>query len=107
MIDWMEHVQASSQNNEYGILRLGKGSRAFRIIRMVRLLRLIRMREVLGRALERVQSEWLTIFSDIMRIVVIIVGYSHLIACVWWGIGNMHKSSNYHSAWVKVHGFDQ
>eukprot|EP00929_Paragymnodinium_shiwhaense_P079396 TRINITY_DN41327_c0_g1_i1.p1 TRINITY_DN41327_c0_g1~~TRINITY_DN41327_c0_g1_i1.p1 ORF type:complete len:917 (-),score=196.65 TRINITY_DN41327_c0_g1_i1:78-2828(-) len=101
VVDWMEH--ASKDDGEAGLLRMGKGSRAFRIIRMIRLLRLFRMREVLCRALERVQSEWFSVFSDIMRIIVIIVGYSHIIACIWWGIGNRRGTGD--DTWVVMHGF--
>jgi len=95
-IDWME----SSWSNGLGYARLGKSSRVFRVLRMVRLLRMLRMKEVIQVFMERMHSERLWIFSDILKIMVLVVGMAHIIACLWYGIGNTDSQEN---TWVKEH----
>jgi hypothetical protein len=55
---------------------------------MFRLLRLIRIREIIGVIAERIRSERLIIAADIAKIMCIVVGMAHLVACLWYGIGN-------------------
>jgi len=85
-----------------GYARMGKASRTIRIVRMIRLLRLIRMRQVFRLLAERLQSERLIVFADIVRIMMIIVGLGHVIACVWYGIG----ARDAQLTWVRVHNYE-
>lgn len=86
LTDWME-VFLLNNTGRIGYERIGKASRVFRILRMIRLLRLFRMRQVIKLITERIRSEKLTIFADMMKIIILIVGLGHLIACIWYGIG--------------------
>jgi len=96
--DWMELI-ASGAN---GAGAFGKLSRSFRIVRVVRLLRLVRMREVMEQITERVQSEKLSFVISIFKLTAAIVSIAHIIACLWWGIGN---SDNLES-WVVQSKFE-
>lgn len=82
--DWMEILLGVS--GAAGYARMGKASRIIRIVRMVRLLRLVRMQQVMKLIIERIHSERLTIMADILRITTVIVGFAHIMACVWYGI---------------------
>lgn len=95
-VDWLE----TGWSNGFGYARLGKSSRVFRVLRLVRLLRMLRMKDVIKVAMERMHSERLWIFSDILKIMVLVVGMAHIIACIWYGIGT--QSDKEHS-WVKAH----
>lgn len=99
--DWAEFFMADSLKGA-GYARAGKVSRAFRIIRMLRLLRLARMREVLGLILERIRSEKLIIVANVCKLTVLLLGLSHVVACVWWGIGASEAEPR---SWVRNQGF--
>jgi len=101
LLDWLEIMWG--RDNALGYARAGKTSRTLRIIRMFRLLRLARMKEVVRLITERIQSERLTIVADITQIVVIIVGMAHLVACIWYGIGNQEVEGH----WVQDLGFER
>jgi len=100
-IDWAEVFVRSLIGVSYG--RLAKVTRTFRIIRMVRLLRLARMKEVLGLITERFSSHKIIILSDIGKLLFFIVGLGHLIACLWFGIGNIADGDK---GWVGHYEFN-
>lgn len=77
-VEWLELIWSGS--NGMGFLKYGRSSRAFRIVRMVRLLRLIRIREILVMIAERVRSERLIIAADVLKMMVGLVAFSHVIA---------------------------
>lgn len=98
--DWVEVLW--SDGSFLGFARASKASRTFRIIRMVRLLRLARMRNVFSLLTERIQSEQLMIVAGIIRIMLVIMGLGHVIACVWYGIATQDRADT----WTKVHNFE-
>mmetsp|Transcript_124874 Transcript_124874/g.388731 ORF Transcript_124874/g.388731 Transcript_124874/m.388731 type:complete len:504 (+) Transcript_124874:575-2086(+) len=100
-IDWIEVLW--SGGSFLGFARAGKASRTFRIIRMVRLLRLARVRNVLAALFERIESEQLSIMAGIACIMAVIVGLSHIIACIWYGIAVDDRPDT----WLKVYNFEQ
>eukprot|EP00416_Gambierdiscus_australes_P007984 CAMPEP_0171144906 /NCGR_PEP_ID=MMETSP0766_2-20121228/146727_1 /TAXON_ID=439317 /ORGANISM="Gambierdiscus australes, Strain CAWD 149" /LENGTH=571 /DNA_ID=CAMNT_0011608787 /DNA_START=103 /DNA_END=1819 /DNA_ORIENTATION=- len=81
--DWFELLVQTG----IGVTRLGKSSRALRIIRMVRLLRLARAGEIIHLLMERLPSDLLMVFGDIVKLMIGMVGMAHLIACIWWAVG--------------------
>eukprot|EP00928_Gymnodinium_smaydae_P032497 TRINITY_DN23522_c0_g2_i1.p1 TRINITY_DN23522_c0_g2~~TRINITY_DN23522_c0_g2_i1.p1 ORF type:complete len:749 (+),score=162.96 TRINITY_DN23522_c0_g2_i1:174-2420(+) len=87
--DWMEVVL----NRFGGGADVGQVTKIFRIVRVVRLLRLVRMQEVMATITERIQSDKLTFFLDIMKSVVFVVAVSHVVGCIWWGIGQNSATS--------------
>lgn len=99
-VDWIEVLW--SEGSFMGFARAGKASRTFRIIRMIRLLRLARVRNILHALFERIESEQLSILAGIASIMVVIVGLSHIIACIWYGIATEGRPDT----WLKVHNFD-
>merc|ERR1712110_1146582 len=96
-LDWMELFWVGDSN--YGFARLGKASRAFRILRLFRLLRLIRMRHLVQIVDERIRSDWLMICTDVIKILLIVLASAHFTACAWYGIG----LSDAPYTWVKTH----
>jgi len=97
-VDWVEVVAAGGAT---GYAKVGKASRTFRIVRMIRLLRLLRMGEIFGLITERIYSEKVAIVVDIFKIMTIIIGLAHLIACIWYGI-----SANEDSQFSWIRQFD-
>lgn len=98
--DWSEVLWMDT--TRVGYERIGKASRTFRIVRMIRLLRLIRMRQVVRLLGERIRSERWTIVADMVKIILVICGLAHLIACIWYGIGNADEDRS--DSWVEQFG---
>merc|ERR1719502_549464 len=55
---------------------------------MIRLLRLARMTEILNLLTERLDSEKLVILIDVVKLIIIMLGSGHMLACLWYAIGN-------------------
>jgi len=98
--DWVEVLW--SDGGFLGFARAGKASRTFRIIRMIRLLRLARVRNVISMITERMQSEQLIIIAGIISIMLVIMGLGHVIACIWYGIGDQDRPDT----WLRQHNFE-
>lgn len=81
--------------------QFGRASRTFRILRMLRLLRLIRMQETCALIAERFQSESMGIVVDVCRVLFVLLGLSHFIACLWYGLGSSRDG-----AWVASQGLE-
>eukprot|EP00928_Gymnodinium_smaydae_P052339 TRINITY_DN3615_c0_g1_i5.p1 TRINITY_DN3615_c0_g1~~TRINITY_DN3615_c0_g1_i5.p1 ORF type:complete len:957 (+),score=213.85 TRINITY_DN3615_c0_g1_i5:116-2986(+) len=96
--DWMEVFLSGSEDNNLSMVRFGKTSRAVRIIRMLRLVRLFRVRELFMLVMERVRSERLIILAHIFQLMLALVAWSHMTACLWYGIGGASDGAG----WVSV-----
>jgi len=93
--DWAELAWRGSSS--LGYARFGKASRVLRIMRMIRLLRLLRVREVITEIMERIRSERLIVTAHMVQLMTLLVGWSHLTACIWYGIGVQDDVPN---SWV-------
>jgi hypothetical protein len=100
-VDWMEFIM-SSASDALGMARLGKASRIFRILRLLRLLRLAKVGEIVQLMAEKLPSEKLVIFIDILKLIVIMLGIGHLLACLWFAIG---KAGPANKNWLKEYDF--
>uniref|UniRef100_A0A7S1WD12 Ion transport domain-containing protein n=1 Tax=Alexandrium catenella TaxID=2925 RepID=A0A7S1WD12_ALECA len=96
-VDWAMTVLSSSGAEFISLARI------FRIVRVMRLLRLVRMQELLTTITERIQSDKLSLLLSVVKIVVFVLSTSHLVACVWWGIGARTTSGQ---TWVKGSRYD-
>jgi hypothetical protein len=100
-VDWFELIM-SSASDSLGFARLGKASRFFRILRLLRLLRLAKVNEIVQLMAEKLPSEKLVIFVDILKLVVIMLGSGHLIACIWFAVG---KAGPADKNWLNEYDF--
>jgi len=62
-------------------------------------LRLLRVQRAMRHIVERIRSDAVKICVDIAKIVLIILGFTHLCACAWYGIGNQEADET----WVAKH----
>eukprot|EP00928_Gymnodinium_smaydae_P055447 TRINITY_DN3898_c0_g7_i1.p1 TRINITY_DN3898_c0_g7~~TRINITY_DN3898_c0_g7_i1.p1 ORF type:complete len:929 (+),score=216.30 TRINITY_DN3898_c0_g7_i1:119-2905(+) len=83
-VDWLEIIWSSVGG--FGYARIGRAARAMRIIRMVRLLRLLRLKQLVMLLFEYVRSETVKEMSDMIKIILVIIGSAHLLACFWYGL---------------------
>lgn len=98
--DWADFfIGMSSEGLAYA--RMGKASRAFRIVRMLRLLRMLHLWQIIASYAERFRSEKLSIIAHMAKLMIFILGWSHVTACVWYGIGTQAEARY---SWLSQHG---
>lgn len=89
-----------------GGVRMAKTMRIVRMLRVFRLLRMAKLPIIAGTWLETyVRSEKVLLVGHMIKIMCLIIGTMHFIACIWWGIGNL---DNVRANWVtpSLHGDD-
>merc|ERR1711881_583313 len=59
-----------------------------RSVRTLRLVRLLKLKRIISDIQDHVDSEYLTIFGDVLKLLLLTLFLSHLIACAWYAIGN-------------------
>lgn len=96
--DWMGFLASSG-----GVASLASASRAFRIIRIVRLVRLVKLAGVMEKGTEKLQSyksagDKLMFGIIIIKMLMVVIFFSHFAACIWWGIGDSDRDRT----WVKT-----
>jgi hypothetical protein len=76
-----------------------RGLGLLRILRMTRLIRLARIPALLATVFEQINSESISIFANIAGALFAVMGLVHVIACIWFGMGN-------HAAgWVGINNY--
>eukprot|EP00929_Paragymnodinium_shiwhaense_P020361 TRINITY_DN13600_c0_g1_i1.p1 TRINITY_DN13600_c0_g1~~TRINITY_DN13600_c0_g1_i1.p1 ORF type:complete len:913 (+),score=227.83 TRINITY_DN13600_c0_g1_i1:133-2871(+) len=105
-VDWLEIV-ASAAAGSMGVARMSKISRIFRILRMIRLLRVARMKEVFGLLMERLDNERVVIIIDVLKLVVMMAAFGHLVACGFYGIasGSVDSQDEEQRSWLIKYGY--
>jgi len=67
-------------------------AKTIRLLRFLRLLRLLKARGRINDLVEQIQSEASLILIGILKMLIFIVLVNHLVACVWYAIGNMDQT---------------
>eukprot|EP00929_Paragymnodinium_shiwhaense_P038100 TRINITY_DN20193_c0_g1_i1.p1 TRINITY_DN20193_c0_g1~~TRINITY_DN20193_c0_g1_i1.p1 ORF type:complete len:1007 (+),score=246.49 TRINITY_DN20193_c0_g1_i1:164-3184(+) len=97
LLDWVEVTMSGatgdssasgSGGQSLAASRIGKVSRMFRAMRVLRLVRLARLKGIINAMTFRLRSEKLVITADICKILLTVIATAHVMACMWWGIGD-------------------
>jgi len=102
--DWVDYGLSDGSGGS-GVARTGRTARITRVLRILRLMRLLRvakLQEVIAVLQERISSEWLIIMTDILKILMTIVWFSHVFACLWYGIGVSAADGNREESWTNM-----
>lgn len=95
-VDWVEVFLSGVSS--LTAARLGKFMKSIRMIRMARLWRVLRIKSLpncLKNTLEYYfQSEVIGIVMAILKILMLVIWINHVIACVWYGIGDGSSTDN-------------
>lgn len=97
LIDWAEVVVAGFRGG--GFQRFGSGLRGLRMLRTVRLIRLIKAPEITSFINEQIRSEQILLVATIAKVIFIMLGVAHVLACAWFGIGRWSQADSTHS-WI-------
>jgi hypothetical protein len=102
-LDWMT-VIGDSQRSGTAMIRMGKAFRGLRVLRSMRLLRIAKFMHLLEDLQDRIACDGLLICLSVVRLIVVLMVMSHVIACIWWGVGRSAPEGE--SSWIEYHGFE-
>jgi len=102
-VDWAITVATASESSTMSQFRIG---RALRLMRMIRLARLVKVQGRLKDLLDGIQSEAARIIVGIVKLLFFITVLNHLIACSWYGIGQLSQSWNMPYNWIDSFGLN-
>jgi len=77
--------------------------RALKLLRMVRLLRLLKLRKILQNINELIDTEYASIFANILKMILLLLVINHYIGCAWFWVSNSVKAKN---RWIEEYQFD-
>mmetsp|Transcript_8043 Transcript_8043/g.15026 ORF Transcript_8043/g.15026 Transcript_8043/m.15026 type:complete len:1104 (+) Transcript_8043:76-3387(+) len=103
LVDWAEVVVAGFASG--GFQRFGSGLRGLRMVRTVRLIRLIKAPEITSFINEQIRSEQILLVATIAKVIIIMLGVAHVLACAWFGIGRWSASGQI--SWLRESGVDK
>merc|ERR1719316_1740807 len=86
--DWTYNM---AQASNVGFGDVGRFVRVMRSVRTLRLVRLLKLKRILTDIQDHVDSEYLAILGDVVKLILLMLFLSHLIACVWYFIGKQGK----------------
>ncbi|CAE7631273.1 Hcn4 [Symbiodinium pilosum] len=90
--DWLTRL---AQDSSSGLLAsVGRILRSARAIRVIRLLRLLKLQKMMNKLYDFIDSEYLFIVMDILRLLLFIVVLNHVIACLWYLLGYIGHEAN-------------
>lgn len=99
--DWMEVLAVMALAEISGVSSSLRTVRVFRMLRAVRVFRLIKAQYISDFVSENIRSERLLLLATIVRIMFIMLAFTHLITCSYWGIGIWHKGG---VTWIVAQG---
>merc|ERR1712137_911301 len=82
--DWSQKLLDDEQAVTWG--ELGKILKGARAIRVMRLLRLAKLQRIVNLVLDKVQSEYMFIVINLLKLLLFVLVLNHLIACAWYGL---------------------
>jgi len=98
--DWIFSLSASSDgSSESSAGSSVKLLRSLRLFRMVRLVRILRLRKTMESISDLVDSEYISIVVSILKMLALLLIVNHVIACVWFWIGDLHGGGG----WIEAH----
>jgi len=101
--DWAFTIFASTAAVEQNAKSV-KLLRFLRLIRMTRLLRLLKLRKIFDSLSDFIVSEYVSIFANIAKMIIVLLAINHFIGCIWFVVGSAFEDAE--DTWIKAHGFD-
>jgi len=87
---------------------------AARVLRAMRLIRLVKAPEIEAVIAEHVRSEVMSLVIVIVKVIILLLGVAHLIACAWYGLGRgsrddgvAHGAAAAGTSWVRSRGLER
>lgn len=78
--------------------------RALRVVRMSRVLRLVKINRLMSVLRDRIDSEYLFIFVNIIKLMLSLLVVNHFLASVWYAIGDLGMNLDAEN-WIERHNF--
>lgn len=103
-VDWVETIIEESAHA--GLARLAKTTRSTRAMRVVRLVRVGKIFNLIQLHSFRTKSEQLLILLEIFKILWLLVGFTHVVSCCWYGLGVWYSEYD-EQTWLHVSTLDR
>jgi len=98
--EWtMMFLPSSEDGTDVG--DLGRIAKFARVARVLRLLRLLKMKKLLETLVDRIESEYTFILSNLLFLMCFVLVLNHVIACLWYLIGRVTMGQGL-TNWVDV-----
>jgi hypothetical protein len=107
LMDWGELIFGDATGANAA--RMGKTIKTVRMFRMMRLCRLARMKtlpDMVRTFIARFQSELANIIAGLVKMIIMIIWFHHVTACVWLYLA-MSKSESSDRNWLEKHGLSR
>jgi len=88
-LDWTLYFFGASDGGGGSAARLGRSLRTLRFVRTLRLIRLLKVKRILQEIQDQINTEVLSICFRILKIILVLVLANHVVACAWYGIGQL------------------
>jgi len=96
-VDWVDFFMLGVGG--VSAARMGKTMRIVRMLRLLRLLRVAKLPVIAGTLFESyIRSEKFMLIASMVKLLCLIVGIMHFIACFWWSIG---RDDSLPETWVQ------
>uniref|UniRef100_A0A7S4PY19 Ion transport domain-containing protein n=1 Tax=Alexandrium monilatum TaxID=311494 RepID=A0A7S4PY19_9DINO len=107
--DWALLGLGESDGGGGSAARLGRSLRTLRFVRTLRLIRLLKIKRILQEIQDQINTEALSICFGVAKIILVLVLANHIVACCWYGIGEMGATSleSGQTSWVVENGIAQ
>lgn len=102
--DWMVIILGGDSSGGARLARASKAVRAIRILRSLRLLRLVKVRKIVQDIQDHINSEFVHIMLNILKLILLIVFICHCTACAWYVVGT--ETPDGVVGWVEAQNFD-
>jgi hypothetical protein len=98
--DWIFSIAHLSMGGEKNSTSSGvKLLRTLRLLRLVRLLRLLKLKKIFANLNDHIDSEAVSIITNIFKLLFVLININHITACVWFYIGDTSAGDN----WIEYH----
>lgn len=95
-LDWL-YILFMGQGSSTA--RLGRTLRFIRVVRTLRLLRILKLKRILEGIEDQINSETLSIFFSIVKIIQSLLLANHIVSCTWFAIGSSAEPGS--PSWIQ------
>lgn len=105
--DWFTRLAQDDGSNVWA--SMGRIIRSARAVRVIRLLRLLKLQKMINKIYDCIDSEYLFIVMDILRLLLFIIVLNHVIACLWYQLGRigLDNPAEFRFNWLQDTGYEE
>jgi hypothetical protein len=95
-----EYVLDGQQGRSGSVARLGRSVRTLKLLKTLKLLRTVKLKKYIHAVQDMITNEAVSIWFGILKVVVCLLLVNHLVACLWFLVGNHDCQCGEEPGWV-------